>query len=127
MRKPDEIMAEYLLKGGKMLAKTCTDCGSPLFEYKGETFCAVCREAAVEEQERVRSEEQAKIPEKNSEPARSDQITKQITDRSVRDQFSHTIKTLLIQIEESSDSRSLKEISDAVKVLSESYALFSHE
>jgi UPF0148 protein len=35
-------MAEYLLKGGKMLAKTCPKCGSPLFEYKGETFCVVC-------------------------------------------------------------------------------------
>ena len=41
-KKPDEIMAEYLLKGGKMLAKTCPKCGSPLFEYKGETLCVVC-------------------------------------------------------------------------------------
>jgi UPF0148 protein len=44
MATDDEIMAQYLLKGGKMLAKTCQKCGSPLFEYKGETFCAVCRE-----------------------------------------------------------------------------------
>jgi len=43
-RKEDEIMAEYLLKGGKMLEKCCTTCGCPLFEYKGKTFCVVCAE-----------------------------------------------------------------------------------
>jgi UPF0148 protein len=48
MRRDDEIMAEYLLKGGKMLSKTCTACGSPLFEYKGETLCVVCAEQARE-------------------------------------------------------------------------------
>jgi UPF0148 protein len=40
--KADEIMAEYLLKGGKMLSKSCNRCGFPLFEYKGETLCVVC-------------------------------------------------------------------------------------
>jgi UPF0148 protein len=43
-RKEDEIMAEYLLKGGKMLEKTCKTCGCPLFEFKGKTFCVVCAE-----------------------------------------------------------------------------------
>jgi len=46
MKKPDEIMAEYLLRGGKMLAKTCPECASPLFEYKGDPFCVVCAEQA---------------------------------------------------------------------------------
>lgn len=40
--KADEVMAEYLLKGGKMLAKSCKVCGYPLFEYKGETQCVIC-------------------------------------------------------------------------------------
>lgn len=44
MKSEDEIMAEYLLKGGKMLSKTCPACGCPLFEVKGETLCVVCRE-----------------------------------------------------------------------------------
>ena len=50
-RKEDEIMAEYLLKGGKMLEKTCKTCGCPLFEVKGKTYCVVCaeREAAAKE------------------------------------------------------------------------------
>ena len=38
----DEIMAEYLLKGARMLSRCCPDCGSPLFEVKGETRCVVC-------------------------------------------------------------------------------------
>ncbi|HOI58766.1 MAG: Sjogren's syndrome/scleroderma autoantigen 1 family protein [Methanoculleus sp.] len=42
--KADEVMAEYLLKGGKMLAKSCNVCGYPLFEYKGETQCVICPE-----------------------------------------------------------------------------------
>jgi UPF0148 protein len=44
VRKEDEIMAEHLLKGGKMLEKTCRTCGCPLFEVKGKTLCVVCAE-----------------------------------------------------------------------------------
>jgi UPF0148 protein len=44
VRKEDEIMAEYLLKGGKMLEKSCKACGCPLFEVKGKTLCVVCAE-----------------------------------------------------------------------------------
>jgi UPF0148 protein len=47
-KSPDDIMAECLLKGGKMLSKACRTCGSPLFEVKGETFCVVCREKGKE-------------------------------------------------------------------------------
>ncbi|WP_265582002.1 Sjogren's syndrome/scleroderma autoantigen 1 family protein [Methanofollis aquaemaris] len=43
-------MAEYLLKGGKMLAKECKACGSPMFEYKGETLCVVCAERTVRQE-----------------------------------------------------------------------------
>jgi len=49
VRKEDEIMAEYLLKGGKMLEKTCKTCGCPLFEVKGKTLCVVCAENAPAE------------------------------------------------------------------------------
>ena len=48
-RKEDEIMAEYLLKGGKMLEKSCKTCGCPLFEVKGKTLCVVCAEHDSEE------------------------------------------------------------------------------
>ena len=47
-RKEDEIMASCLLKGGKMLEKTCKTCGCPLFEVKGKTLCVVCAENGKE-------------------------------------------------------------------------------
>ena len=47
-RKEDEIMAGYLLKGGKMLEKSCKTCGCPLFEVKGKTLCVVCAENETE-------------------------------------------------------------------------------
>jgi len=43
-------MAEYLLKGGKMLEKSCKKCGCPMFEVKGKTFCVVCAENERAEQ-----------------------------------------------------------------------------
>jgi UPF0148 protein len=57
IRKDDEIMAEYLLKGGKMLEKSCKTCGCPLFEVRGKTLCVVC-----EENERPAGTENAKAP-----------------------------------------------------------------
>jgi UPF0148 protein len=51
-KKEDEIMAEYLLKGGKMLEKGCRTCGCPMFEYKGRTFCVVCAEHGQQTQEK---------------------------------------------------------------------------
>ncbi|MDU9376810.1 hypothetical protein McpSp1_14390 [Methanocorpusculaceae archaeon Sp1] len=44
-RKPDDIMAEYLLGGAKMLAELCPKCGAPMFEVKGKRMCVVCAEA----------------------------------------------------------------------------------
>ncbi|MDD3407988.1 MAG: autoantigen p27 domain-containing protein [Methanomicrobium sp.] len=46
MKNPEDIMADYLLKGAKMLDKACPECGSPLFTVKGDTFCVVCKESA---------------------------------------------------------------------------------
>lgn len=51
-KKEDEIMAEYLLKGGKMLEKGCRTCGCPMFEYKGRTFCVVCAEHEQQKKEK---------------------------------------------------------------------------
>ena len=59
VRKEDEIMAEYLLKGGKMLEKTCKTCGCPLFEVKGKTLCVVCAENAPAEKSAMNAGAQA--------------------------------------------------------------------
>jgi UPF0148 protein len=61
----DEIMAEYLLKGARMLSRCCPTCGSPLFDLKGETRCVVCAETRHEEvpaQELVQQKEPVKAP-----------------------------------------------------------------
>lgn len=42
MPSDDEIMARHLLEGARMLARSCPDCGCPLFEVRGETGCVVC-------------------------------------------------------------------------------------
>ena len=55
-RNPDDIMAECLLAGGKMLSRACRTCGSPLFEVKGETLCVVCREKGREREKEKRKE-----------------------------------------------------------------------
>ncbi|ACL16406.1 Sjogren's syndrome/scleroderma autoantigen 1 family protein [Methanosphaerula palustris] len=51
--KADEIMAEYLLRGGKMLSKGCRVCGSPLFCIKGEECCVVCAEEEKQQREKA--------------------------------------------------------------------------
>jgi len=53
VRKPDDIMAEYLLGGAKMLADLCPKCGAPMFEVKGKRMCVVCAEAAAAPQTEV--------------------------------------------------------------------------
>ncbi len=48
-RNPDDIMAEHLLTGGKMLSESCPKCGAPLFSIKGVKQCVVCAENTKEE------------------------------------------------------------------------------
>ncbi|MDD1712923.1 MAG: hypothetical protein LUQ69_07145 [Methanoregulaceae archaeon] len=69
MKKEDDIMAEYLLKGAKMLAKTCPDCGCPVFQVKDRTFCVVCAERKSEEPENTAGNVAAKTPDVLQEPA----------------------------------------------------------
>jgi len=52
-RNPDEIMAEYLLNGGKMLSESCKKCGAPLFEVKGRKMCVVCSETEQNTQKEI--------------------------------------------------------------------------
>ncbi|WP_292520792.1 Sjogren's syndrome/scleroderma autoantigen 1 family protein [Methanoculleus sp.] len=71
--KADEVMAEYLLKGGKMLAKSCKACGYPLFEYKGETQCVICpltaSESPLPEPEPVPQPSPGPVPSPSPAPA----------------------------------------------------------
>jgi UPF0148 protein len=69
-RKEDEIMAEYLLKGGKMLEKSCKTCGCPLFEVKGKTLCVVCAEnEPAKDAKNAKGGKKAAAPEAQAEAA----------------------------------------------------------
>lgn len=41
-KSPEDIMAECLLTGGKMLADICPACSAPLFEINGKRTCVIC-------------------------------------------------------------------------------------
>ncbi len=93
-KTPDEIMAEYLLKGAWMLSRGCPVCGSPLFEIKGETRCVVCAEKSQK-------------PARPSEPARPQgapaehPVPQELT--SLSEELSRTILLLCRKVQEEPD------------------------
>ncbi|MBR4118371.1 MAG: hypothetical protein IKK56_05755 [Methanocorpusculum sp.] len=66
-RNPDDIMAEHLLTGGKMLSEACPKCGAPLFEIKGVKQCVVCAEASKEEPKEIPAEKKETVETKADE------------------------------------------------------------
>lgn len=120
-RSPDEIMAEHLLKGGKMLSKTCPVCYSPLFEYKGETLCVVCQE-----EQKTKSTDSGPIA--GAVPASpKGQVraasSAQEAPGGLEEEFALTIGTLLREAREERDSARILTLMDAVKHGAEAYAL----
>jgi len=63
-------MAEILLKGGKMLNKSCPKCNAPLFQYQGRTFCAKCGWEEGKASEKERGDEAAKAKEETAKEKR---------------------------------------------------------
>ncbi|HJJ54832.1 MAG TPA: autoantigen p27 domain-containing protein [Methanocorpusculum sp.] len=70
----DEIMAVYLLNGGKMLSETCSTCGAPLFEIKGRKTCVVCEEHAKEEHTQQTQKTETTIKAETVNPAHAGNI-----------------------------------------------------
>lgn len=118
-KSPDEIMAEYLLKGGKMLSKTCPVCHSPLFEYKGETRCVVCQE----EQDAQSRKTKRPAPVSSSRSGPDGAIQEPVAPGGLEDEFALTLRTLLIQAREEQDSTRILNLMESVKKGAEAYAL----
>lgn len=114
-------MAEYLLKGGKMLAKTCPACNSPLFEVKGRTFCVVCEEEA---EERQSGKEGTGVQEATPGGALQKKENRRGDNQgNLQDGFEAVIRILLSRAESEADTTRLNAIMQAVKTAAESYAI----
>jgi UPF0148 protein len=114
VRKEDEIMAEHLLKGGKMLEKSCKTCGCPLFEVKGKTLCVVCAENAQGEKtgtapaarERQQHNDECSCGEHHAESCEGGLLT---------DELAMTIVSLCERIQNEKDPDNVLALMNAVK------------
>ena len=118
MKKEDDIMAEYLLKGAKMLSKTCPDCGCPIFQVKDRTFCVVCAERKSEASENtaggVTTKTPAVVPEPvgENEPSSSlrqalERAIITLADRASREPEPERCRTLMEAVHEGAEALSL--------------------
>ena len=53
MSEAEKRAAEWLKKGARMLSEACPECGSPLFDRKGEIWCPKCNKPIIGLPERV--------------------------------------------------------------------------
>jgi len=134
MREPDEILAEYLLKGGKMLASSCSTCGSPFFEYKGKTMCVVCeehkgvpvqtppivqsRDGVVASQPKVFQSDSADIGSSQMSVFPGDDISQdreEISFHELEPAITATIEDLLRRIRDEPDTKRVRDLMVAVR------------
>jgi UPF0148 protein len=129
-RKEDEIMAEYLLKGGKMLEKTCRTCGCPLFEVKGKTLCVVCaeNEAPGKDKKNAKGGKKADMPAAEEIPATAhvhgeactcgedhDEDSCTCNDGGLAEELAFTIHSLFERIQNEKDASHVLTLMTAVK------------
>jgi len=113
MKREDEIMAEHLLRGGKMLSASCPVCGCPLFEVKGKTLCVVCAEGKAEKEE----ENQAVIPGQATAaqaPPPAASSPRPIASSRLADALEETLVALCARIREEKDPRCVAALMEAV-------------
>ena len=123
-RKEDEIMAEYLLKGGKMLEKSCKTCGCPLFEVKGKTLCVVCAENKAPDKEA----KDAKSAKKPAVPAGQKAAFGQgegstCDDGALAEELLSTIHSLCQRIQNEQDPESVLKLMNAVRAGTEALGI----
>ena len=118
VRKEDEIMAEYLLKGGKMLEKTCKTCGCPLFEVKGKTLCVVCAENATAAP--ANAEPAAPTHNEHGHACSCDEDHNESCNGGLADELAMTIFSLCERIQNEKDPENVLVLMNAVKAGTES-------
>ncbi|RLI09585.1 hypothetical protein DRO33_06535 [Candidatus Bathyarchaeota archaeon] len=53
MSEAERRAAEWLKEGARMLPEACPECGSPLFDRKGEIWCPKCNKPVIGLPERI--------------------------------------------------------------------------
>ena len=114
VRKDDEIMAEYLLKGGKMLEKSCKTCGCPLFEVKGKTLCVVCAEKDTAEKSNPATAAPAQH-EQDNECSRGEHHEESCKGGLLTDKLATIIVSLCERIQNEKDPDNVLALMNAVK------------
>jgi UPF0148 protein len=124
--KADDIMAEYLLRGGKMLSKGCRVCGSPLFSIKGEECCVVC----AEEEKQLREKglqpvlEERSLPQQpqvlvepvlEPVPARGLPVARGVGQSQVADELQATVVILCRRVQDEPDPSRCAVLLDCVR------------
>ena len=112
MTREDEIMAGYLLKGGKMLSTSCPSCGCPLFEVKGKTFCVVC----TEEKEEKRSRQTGQADTGEAPPALQSSTATSVSFLPLEKSLEETLVTLCARIREEKDPRCVAALMEAISL-----------
>ena len=115
MKQADEIMAQYHLKGGKMLAKTCPACGCPLFEFKGETLCVVCEEERRQKKDDEGEKKQPRGKDEKEEEPRKEKGAHP----GVKEAVEETLIALCTRIRDEPDPERVKLLASALKKTAE--------
>src|SRR5512137_1448255 len=124
-RKEDEIMAEHLLKGGKMLEKSCKTCGCPLFEVKGKTLCVVCAENEVTE--KTSSSPAAPVHHHHTQECSCGEHHEETCeDGSLADELATVIISLCQRIQNEKDPENVLALMNAVKAGTEALQILCH-
>jgi UPF0148 protein len=113
----DTIMAEHLLKGGKMLSRACPACGSPLFEVKGETLCVVCRER------KTKPKEQPAKGAAQPAPAEADSTASPDVPASCEDELAATLVALCRRARDEKNAERCLAFSEGAKRCAEALAV----
>lgn len=112
MTREDEVMAGYLLKGGKMLSTSCPSCGCPLFEVKGKTLCVVCDEKKRE----TGSEKTGSSGREEAPPAPQESPSASLTSSRLEKTLEETLVELCARIREEKDPRCVAALMEAISL-----------
>jgi len=117
MKREDDIMAKYLLKGGKMLSKSCPSCACPPFEFQGETLCVVCREEKEGEHPDLPPVSGLEGTVRGAAETRTPGFT------DLASTLEETLAALCIRIREEKNARDVKVLMNALKTGAEALTL----